>query len=157
MASDANLSEDHSCATARRSAARGIHSLRTGVANSHFRCDAALQVEGCRHRRVVRRNILLPLDRVFSYGGKSACNVDVAGELRQSPAVVVPNGEELYGSEDLVYQLSAPFVDAGDALLWGNLRGKRRGEVEEPCSVPLVAAIESQRSDLAPWRTVEDQ
>ena len=66
---------------------------------------------------MVRRNILLPLDRVFSYGGKSACNVDVAGELRQSPAVVVPNGEELYGSEDLVYQLPAPFVDAGDALL----------------------------------------
>jgi len=68
---------------------------------------------------VVGRDLRLPLDRVLSYGGQATCNVDMADELRQSPAVVVPNGDELHGGEDLVDQLPAPFVDAGDSLLWG--------------------------------------
>jgi hypothetical protein len=41
-----------------------------------------VQLEGGCHRRVVGRDILLPLDRILSYGGKSVYKIDVADELR---------------------------------------------------------------------------
>jgi hypothetical protein len=41
-----------------------------------------LQLEGGCHRRVVERDILLPLDRILPYEGKSVYKIDVADDLR---------------------------------------------------------------------------
>jgi hypothetical protein len=58
-----------------------------------------LQLEGGCHRRVVGRDILLPLDGILPFGGKSVYNIDVADELRYWLAAVVPYGKELHGGE----------------------------------------------------------
>jgi|SRR5829696_9104794 hypothetical protein len=58
-----------------------------------------LQLEGGCHRRVVGRDILLPLDRILPYGGKSVYTIDVADELRKLLAAVVPYGKVLHAGE----------------------------------------------------------